>query len=48
MTKMLDAANRADAQALIAHGRFLEAKFGPASSGGQLDTSGTSTGSAVV
>ena len=42
MTKMLDAANRADAQALIAHGRFLEAKFGPASSGGQLDTSGTS------
>lgn len=42
MAKMLDAANRADAQALIAHGRFLEAKFGPASSGGQLDTSGTS------
>ena len=28
MTKMLDAANRADAEALIAHGRFLEAKFG--------------------
>ena len=31
MTKMLDAANRADAEALIAHGRFLEAKFGHAS-----------------
>jgi hypothetical protein len=28
MGKMLDAANRADAQALIAHGRFLQEKFG--------------------
>ena len=28
MDKIFDAANRADAQALIAHGRFLEAKFG--------------------
>ena len=28
MDKMLDAANRADAQALIAHGRFLQEKFG--------------------
>ena len=28
MDKILDAANRADAQALIAHGRFLQAKFG--------------------
>jgi hypothetical protein len=28
MDKILDAANRADAQALIAHGRFLDAKFG--------------------
>ncbi len=37
MTKMLDAANRADAEALIAHGRFLEAKFGHGSSGGTLD-----------
>ncbi len=27
MDKILDAANRADAQALIAHSRFLEAKF---------------------
>ena len=41
MSKMLDAANRADAEALIAHGRFLEAKFGHASSGGTLDTGGT-------
>ncbi len=41
MSKMLDAANRADAEALIAHGRFLEAKFGHASSGGALDTGGT-------
>jgi hypothetical protein len=31
MDKMLDAANRADAQALIAHGRFLQEKFGQAS-----------------
>jgi hypothetical protein len=28
MDKILDAANRSDAQALIAHGRFLQAKFG--------------------
>ncbi|MDO5502765.1 MAG: hypothetical protein Q4G67_06270 [Actinomycetia bacterium] len=28
MDKIFDAANRSDAQALIAHGRFLEAKFG--------------------
>ena len=31
MDKILDAANRADAQALIAHGMFLQAKFGPPS-----------------
>jgi hypothetical protein len=37
MSKMLDAANRADAEALIAHGRFLEAKFGHSSTGGALD-----------
>jgi len=30
MDKMLDAANRADAQTLIAHGRFLQEKFGQA------------------
>jgi len=40
MTKMLDAANRADAEALIAHGRFLEGKFGRSSTGGTLDASG--------
>ncbi len=28
MDKVLDAANRADAQALLLHGKFLEAKFG--------------------
>lgn len=28
MDKILDAANRADAQALLAHGMFLQAKFG--------------------
>lgn len=28
MDKIFDAANRADARALIAHGQFLEAKFG--------------------
>lgn len=36
MMKILDAANRADAQALIAHGRFLEAKFGTPTSGPDL------------
>ncbi len=34
MDKILDAANRADAQALIAHGMFLDAKFGQSSDGG--------------
>lgn len=34
MDQIFDAANRADAQALIAHGRFLDAKFGHSSSGG--------------
>jgi hypothetical protein len=29
MDKVLDAANRADAQALVAHGLFLQQKFGP-------------------
>lgn len=37
MEKMLDAAVHADATALIAHGRFLDAKFGRDSSGGSLD-----------
>lgn len=37
MEKVLDAAIRQDAQALVAHARFLEAKFGSASTGGGLD-----------
>lgn len=41
MDKILDAANRADAQALIAHGKFLEAKFGHSSTGGPDLTLGT-------
>ena len=41
MDKIFDAANRADAQALIAHGRFLDAKFGHSSSGGPDLTLGT-------
>jgi hypothetical protein len=36
MDKVYDAVNRADAAALIAHGRFLEEKFGHASTGGAL------------
>ncbi|MBS44997.1 MAG: hypothetical protein CMH83_17885 [Nocardioides sp.] len=36
MDDILDAANRADAQALLAHGMFLEAKFGHQASGGDL------------
>ncbi len=34
MDKILDAANRADAQALIAHGMFLDARFGHGADGG--------------
>ncbi|WP_232678022.1 hypothetical protein [Nocardioides sp. R-C-SC26] len=34
MDSILDAANRADAQALLAHGMFLEAKFGHTADGG--------------
>lgn len=37
MDQVFDAVNRADAEALIAHGRFLQAKFGHTSSGGTLD-----------
>jgi hypothetical protein len=36
MDKIHDAANRADAQALIAHGRFLDAKFGHSDGGPDL------------
>lgn len=37
MDKIFDAVARADADALIAHGRFLTAKFGHESTGGELD-----------
>ncbi len=43
MEKILDAANRADAQALLAHGMFLEAKFGHTSDGGPDLTLGSPT-----
>jgi hypothetical protein len=39
MDKVYDAVNRADAAALIAHGRFLEEKFGHSSTGGALNLS---------
>lgn len=37
MDRILDAVARADATALIAHGRFLQQKFGAAGTGGSLD-----------
>lgn len=37
MDQVLDAVNRSDAAALVAHGRFLTEKFGHGSSGGVLD-----------
>jgi hypothetical protein len=37
MDQIFDAVVRVDADALIAHGRFLQEKFGTASSGGSLD-----------
>jgi hypothetical protein len=37
MDQVLDAVNREDAAALVAHGRFLAEKFGTASTGGGLD-----------
>ncbi|GAA2108226.1 hypothetical protein GCM10009841_28550 [Microlunatus panaciterrae] len=37
MDKIFDAVCRTDADALIAHGRFLQEKFGHASTGGHLD-----------
>lgn len=39
MEKVLDAVARVDADALIAHGRFLTARFGHESTGGELDLS---------
>lgn len=37
MDKIFDAVARTDANALIAHGRFLQEKFGHSSAGGQLN-----------
>lgn len=37
MDQVLDAVNRSDAAALVAHGRFLAEKFGPSSAGGRLE-----------
>ena len=37
MDQVLDAGNRSDAAALVAHGRFLADKFGSSSGGGQLE-----------
>ncbi len=37
MDKVFDAINRADAEALVVHGRFLQEKFGQASTGGVLN-----------
>ncbi len=39
MDKVYDAINRADAEALVVHGRFLQEKFGPAAAGGALRVS---------
>lgn len=36
MDKVADAVNRADAEAIVVHGAFLEQKFGHASTGGSL------------
>ena len=36
MDRVFDAINRADAEALVIHGRFLQEKFGHASTGGDL------------
>ena len=43
MDKVFDAVNRADAAALIAHGRFLQEKFGTGSTGGSLALGETSS-----
>jgi hypothetical protein len=40
MDDIFEAACRADAEALVAHGRFLEEKFGRPSAGGRLDLGG--------
>ncbi|HET7476513.1 MAG TPA: hypothetical protein VFJ97_10905 [Dermatophilaceae bacterium] len=51
MDKIFDAVVRVDADALVAHGRFLQEKFGTASSGASLrapsDSSGPAPGSTL-
>lgn len=47
MDQVLDAVNRSDAAALVAHGRFLAEKFGHASTGGVLDVGRPEPGSRV-
>jgi len=47
MDEVLDAVCRGDADALVAHGRFLAEKFGPAASGGGLDLGAIPPGSAA-
>ncbi len=48
MDQVLDAVNRSDAAALVAHGRFLAEKFGPASTGGALDLGRPDPGQAAT
>jgi hypothetical protein len=43
MDQIFDAACRSDAEALVAHGRFLAEKFGHAADGGSLDVGGGTT-----
>ena len=43
MDKVFDAVCRADAAALVAHGRFLAEKFGPGAGGGALELGPTTT-----
>lgn len=47
MDLVLDAVNRSDAAALVAHGRFLAEKFGHASTGGVLDVGQPEPGSRI-
>ena len=48
MDKVFDAINRADANALVVHGRFLQEKFGQASTGGLLDLAAQAPGAGTV
>jgi len=41
MEKIRDAVYRSDAEALVAHGRFLAEKFGHGADGGALNVGGT-------